>query len=143
MTDSSSKIPLRGNGRSARAGLTFPVFKVHRNMKKGRYAKTIQHGSSVYFTAVLEYLCCEVVEVSGLVAINFKKKRITPRHLQIGIQNDDELCKLFDKITIAQGGVLPNIHPELTKKSKSKLKKKKNSQDSTVTPLETEESGPA
>ncbi|KAI3641622.1 hypothetical protein MIR68_000346, partial [Amoeboaphelidium protococcarum] len=46
--------------------------------------------------------------------------RIIPRHLQLAIRNDEELNKLLGDVTIAQGGVLPNIHTTLLpKKSKS------------------------
>ena len=35
---------------------------------------------------------------------------INPRHIQLAIRNDDELSKLLGGVTVASGGVLPNIH---------------------------------
>lgn len=51
-----------------------------------------------------------------------KKSRIIPRHVQLAIRNDEELSKLLADVTIASGGVLPNIHTVLLpsqKKSKA------------------------
>merc|ERR1711998_618304 len=109
--------------RSSRAGLQFPVGRVHRLLKKGNYAQRVGAGASVYCTAVLEYLCAEVLELAGNAARDNKKARIIPRHLQLAIRNDEELNKLLAGVTIAQGGVLPNIQavllPKKTEKSKT------------------------
>ena len=107
--------------KSAKAGLTFPVGRIGRFLKKGRYAARVGGGAPVYLAAVLEYLCAEILELAGNAARDNKKSRIIPRHVQLAVRNDEELNKLLGGVTIASGGVLPNIHAVLLpKKSKSK-----------------------
>ncbi|KAI8464749.1 MAG: histone-fold-containing protein [Monoraphidium minutum] len=106
--------------RSSKAGLQFPVGRIARYLKKGRYATRVGAGAPVYLAAVLEYLCAEVLELSGNAARDNKKNRIVPRHIQLAIRNDEELSKLLGGVTIASGGVLPNIHSVLLPKTKGK-----------------------
>ncbi|KAJ9090150.1 Histone H2A type 2-B [Entomophthora muscae] len=112
--------------RSAKAGLQFPVGRLHRHLKRGNYAKRIAAGAPVYLASVLEYLTAEILELAGNACRDNKKTRITPRHLQLAIRNDEELNKLLGHVTIAQGGVLPNIQAILLPK---KAKKEESSQD--------------
>ncbi|XP_072197341.1 histone H2A-like [Excalfactoria chinensis] len=106
--------------KSALAGLQFPVGRVYRLLKRSRYAERISPGSAVYMAAVLEYLTAEILELAGNAARDNKKSRILPRHIQLAVRNDDELSKLFSCVTIAQGGVTPNILPQLLPKKTSK-----------------------
>ena len=108
--------------RSKKAGLQFPVGRVHRYLKKGKYASRIGAGAPVYLGAVLEYLAAEVLELAGNAARDNKKTRIVPRHIQLAVRNDEELNKLLGGVTIASGGVLPNIHSVLLPKKSSKGK---------------------
>ncbi|ETP36181.1 histone H2A.X, partial [Phytophthora nicotianae P10297] len=118
----------KGSTRSAKAGLQFPVGRVARYLKKGRYAQRIGGGAPVYMAAVLEYLCAEILELAGNAARDHKKTRIIPRHIQMAVRNDEELNKLLGDVTIASGGVMPNIHSVLLpKKSASAGKKGKSS----------------
>ena len=55
--------------RSTRAGLQFPVGRVHRMLKKGNWAKRVGAGAPVYLAAVLEYLSAEILELAGNAAI--------------------------------------------------------------------------
>ena len=106
--------------KSAKAGLQFPVGRVARFLRKGRYAPRVGAGSSVYLAAILEYLTAEILELAGNAARDNKKTRIVPRHIQLAVRNDEELNKLFGGVTIAQGGVLPNIHSVLIPKPTAK-----------------------
>ena len=107
--------------KSSRAGLLFPVSRILRYLRKGNYSKRVGSGAPVYLAAVMEYLAAEVLELAGNAARDNKKTRIIPRHLLLAIRNDEELNRLLSGITIAQGGVLPNIQTVLLpKKSSSK-----------------------
>ncbi|XP_053151977.1 histone H2A-like [Hemicordylus capensis] len=110
------KARAKAKSRSSRAGLQFPVGRVHRLLRKGNYAERIGCGAPVYLAAVLEYLSAEILELAGNAARDNKKSRIIPRHLQLAVRNDEELNKLLGGVTIAQGGVLPNIHSVLLPK---------------------------
>ncbi|CAF2116154.1 BnaC08g42930D [Brassica napus] len=99
--------------RSSKAGLQFPVGRIARFLKAGKYADRVGSGAPVYLAAVLEYLAAEVLEVAGNAARHNKKTRIIPRHIQLAVRNDEELSNLLGSVTIASGGVLPHILPNL------------------------------
>ncbi|KAK4473748.1 hypothetical protein MN116_003089 [Schistosoma mekongi] len=115
--------------RSVRAGLQFPVGRVHRLLRSGNYSERVGAGAPVYLAAVMEYLAAEVLELAGNAARDYKKSRIVPRHLQLAIRNDEELNSLLGKVTIAQGGVLPNIQNALLPKKSDVPAKKSQSQE--------------
>lgn len=46
--------------RSQKAGLQFPVGRIARFLKAGKYADRVGAGAPVYLSAVLEYLAAEV-----------------------------------------------------------------------------------
>lgn len=90
-----------------KSGLQFPVGRVHRFLKRGNYAKrvgAVAPGGNglycifhlhlqlreVYLAAVLEYLVAEILELGGNAAQGDRKRRITPRHLQLVLRRDDE-----------------------------------------------------
>ncbi|XP_061913102.1 histone H2AX-like [Entelurus aequoreus] len=118
------KARAKAKTRSSRAGLQFPVGRVHRLLRKGNYGERIGAGAPVYLAAVLEYLTAEILELAGNAARDNKKTRIIPRHLQLAVRNDEELNKLLGGVTIAQGGVLPNIQAVLLPKKTEKAAKK-------------------
>merc|ERR1712059_26336 len=124
------KVKSKSKSRSSRAGLQFPVGRIHRLLRKGNYAERVGAGAPVYLAAVMKYLAAEVLKLAGNAARDNKKTRIIPRNLQLAIRNDEELNKLLAGVTIAQGGVLPNIQAVLLpKKTEKSATKTTNSQE--------------
>ena len=109
-----------GKSQSSRLGLIFPVGRVGSLLRRGRYTKRTAAAAPVYLTAVLEYLTAELLELSGKVAAQQKKKRITPRSVTLAVRHDEELSQLLQNVTFTQGGVLPNLHEVLKKKKGSR-----------------------
>ena len=108
--------------KSAKAGLQFPVGRVGRFLKKGKFATRVGAGAPVYLAAILEYLTAEILELAGNAARDNKKSRIIPRHIQLAVRNDEELNRLLKDTTIASGGVLPYINSFLIKTPRNKGK---------------------
>jgi histone H2A len=95
--------------RSPRAGITFPVGRVGRHLREGHYAKKINKTAPVFLAAVLEYLTVEVLDLAHNIALESKKKKITPNILQSAIHNDTELDEVFKGVTIVEGDKFSNI----------------------------------
>ena len=94
------KTGAKAQSRSSRAGLQFPVGRIARYLKQGKFAERVGAGAPVYLAAVLEYLAAEVLELAGNAAKDNKKTRIIPRHIQLAVRNDEELNKLMANTTI-------------------------------------------
>lgn len=69
-----------------------------------------------------------MLELAGNAARDNKKTRINPRHVLLAVRNDEELGKLLQGVTIASGGVLPNINPVLLPKKTSGSEKSSGSE---------------
>lgn len=111
------KMRAKAYSRSSKAGLQFPVGRIHRKMKAHMVQGRIGATAAVYVTAVLEYLSAEILELAGNACKDLKVKRVTPRHLQLAIRGDEELDILI-RGTIAGGGVIPTINPFILEKEK-------------------------
>eukprot|EP01070_Trichotokara_eunicae_P008098 Trichotokara_eunicae@DN5639_c0_g1_i7.p1 len=112
---SARKVP---QTKSSHAGLVFPVGRVSRLLRDGRYSQRVGDSAAVYMASVLEYLTAELLEVAGENAVSRKKKTIAPKHLVESIRNDEDFVKFLKHVTIAQGGSMTKVgvHPELLKK---------------------------
>jgi len=106
-------------------GLIFPVLRTRKYLKqylgvphkkgalKNRKANvTVRHEASIYTAAVLEYMCAEVLEISGNVAMEKKRKTIKPRDILLAIRDDEEINKLISKNAVfCQTGIIPKKIP--------------------------------
>mmetsp|Transcript_99001 Transcript_99001/g.121205 ORF Transcript_99001/g.121205 Transcript_99001/m.121205 type:complete len:127 (-) Transcript_99001:143-523(-) len=101
----------RQKTRSSKAGITFPVGRVARYLKEENHAQRVGGASPVYMAAILEYVVADILELAGKTAKKNKKLRITPKHIQLALRNDDELSHFFGSKIIAS--ITPKINPVL------------------------------
>jgi histone H3/H4 len=110
---------------SQRAGLCFSVPIVQQQMKDILTLTVMDKTASIYLTAVLEYMCAEILDVSGKIAIkqainkdNSKENltvhdkddqqqhgKITPQAMSLAIYRDDELRRLFCRCVVSHAGI--------------------------------------
>ncbi|KAI8441563.1 hypothetical protein MSG28_015148 [Choristoneura fumiferana] len=108
--------------RSSRAGVIFPVGRIHRILKNGNYARKVGVGAAVYLAGVAEYLAAEMLELAANAAHENERSRVAPRHILLAVKNDEELKRLLSGVVICEGGVLPSIRQELLPKKTIKTK---------------------
>ena len=95
---------------ATKAGIVFAPARCMRLLRQGRYSERMSAGSGAYMAGVLQYLCEELCELSGDMCESRKKKTISPEHINLALRSDHEFAKIMHMATIAQGGMLPNIH---------------------------------
>lgn len=111
--------------KKAASSTGFPVGRIGSLLRRGSFHKRIGAGAPVFLAAVLEYVTAELMELAANAAKENKKSRITPRTIQLAVANDNELGGLFQNVTLASGGVVPNLRSALTEKKKAKKSKRK------------------
>lgn len=119
----SSSSKAKSKSRSDKAGLVFPVGRIERSLKYGRFAKRIGAGAPIFMAAVLEYLTAEVLELAAAIARKHGRQRIIPRFVQLAVRQDEELSHFLGNVIIAAGGAFSDNPPANTPKSSSKKKK--------------------
>ena len=48
-----------------KVGLLFPVGRLGKHLRQGRYSERVGKGGAIFMAAVLEYLVCEILELAG------------------------------------------------------------------------------
>ena len=107
------KSKTNGARLETRAGLQFPVGRTRRYLRSASGIKRIGRFAPVFMAAVMEYLAAEIWELAGNAARDNKRKRITARHIQLAVRDDEELNELLRNVHIDKSGVIPNIHAVL------------------------------
>ncbi|KAF7098429.1 hypothetical protein CFC21_100172 [Triticum aestivum] len=119
--------------RSSMAGLQIPVSRITRYLRGGNYAQYISTGALVYLVTEVDIPPAPPLLVSLFSRARFlapagnttrdnKKNRIMPRHIQPAMCNDEELSQLLCAFTIADDGLMPDIHTVLLPKKADKAK---------------------
>ena len=92
---------------SVRAGITFPVRKFLRKLKKRTLFK-VWIKAAVYTSAVVQYLISEILDLAGTITKRLKRKIIKPNHINNALRCDQELDKLT-KVKCSY--VVPKFYP--------------------------------
>ena len=95
----------KSKSRSARAGVIFPVGRIHRHLKEGRYAERISSDAPVFMAAVLQQVVEEVFKEAETRKDKASTKRLVPNNILTAIRKDRELNDIFKDIVIREGGV--------------------------------------
>ena len=112
-------IDKKSKSRSARAGVIFPVGRIHRHLKQGRYSERISSDAPVYMAAVLQQVVEEIFKEANSRKDNKATKRLVPNNILTAIRKDKELNAIFEGVVIRDGGV-----PRADKEGKEKRGKK-------------------
>ena len=75
---------LRSSSSASKAGLQFPVARLNRYLRKGKYASRVGVGAGVYMGAVLEYLCAETRARGN--AARGQEDAHRARHIQLAVR---------------------------------------------------------
>ena len=106
------------------SGLTFPISRVSRLLRAGKFASLYRKNTGIFLAGALEYLTAELVDLAANAAKDIGKKRITPRAINLAIRGDVDFNALLSEALVSQGGVLPRINKVLIKGKKKKKSKK-------------------
>lgn len=116
---------ISGSSRQDKAGIIFPPSIFEKFLRDfGNIKIMVTQKAPIFFAAVLEYLVAEILLLAYRSANTNKRIRITIRDLELSVGSDIELKNLFTKLHISfiGGGVIPYIHPILSKKKHVKKK---------------------
>lgn len=95
--------------RRSRSGLKFDVARGESIIRHEQRSDRTSAKAMIFLTAVLEYLCTEILELAGSAATDVKRQTVSTRHITLAILNDSELYKLIqDHNILLSGGVLPS-----------------------------------
>ena len=81
--------------KSTRAGLTLPVARISRKIRKKTSAKKITKYSAVYLTAIIEYIASEILNEAMYSAQNSGRSRVLPLNIKDVILNDQDFKEQF------------------------------------------------
>lgn len=133
-TSASKHFQMLSKSAQDRAGVKFPISKLAKFAKQGKYADRIGQGVPVFMAGVLEYLTFEILELasnkagettSGSGSNKKVQKNILPRHIMMAVRSDEEFSRFLKGAEFHQSGRLPTYFDD----NKSNKKKKGSLED--------------
>jgi len=106
--------------QEAKIGLVFPVGRLNRMIKHGRFSERVSISAGCFLAGVLEWMCAEILEPAANICVEKKKKLIAPNHINLAIRSDEEFNMLMCETVIASGGKVPYINEFFAQKKGGK-----------------------
>lgn len=113
-----SGIRAKSVSQSVKANTLFPVGRLNRLIKHGRFSDRVSSSAGVFLAGMLEYLTAEILELAGNQCHQHKMKTIAPKHLNLGVRNDQELSQLMCEVTIANSSKRVHVEDYFLKQKK-------------------------
>jgi histone H2A len=110
---------------ASRAGLNFAPPRAKRILKLYKPDGMKQSANAaVSLAAILEYFTAEVLEQANLKAKESGRKRITPRHIKLAIDEDSDLRQIVGRQTMKNGGYNARYNKEAASRREKKRRKR-------------------
>jgi histone H2A len=103
------KVKNKAKSRSNRAGLQFPVGRIHRLLRKGNYAERVGVVPLCTWLPSWNTWPLKFWSWQATLLVTTRRPESSQDTCNWPFRNDEELNKLLSGVTISQGGVLPNI----------------------------------
>jgi histone H3/H4 len=112
----------KGVSRQEKAGIIFPPSIAEKFLRRFHASVLmVTHTAPVFFAAVIEYICMEILETASILVNENKRIRITVSDIESAVKSDGELSKLFWKYNVKflGGSAQQWIHPTLFNRVKN------------------------
>jgi hypothetical protein len=106
--------------RAKRANLYFNIGRVARVLKDKYHVPRVSEIAAVAVAAMLQCLTGQILTLAADQTRDASAKRITDRHIFLGIAGDEELAKLVTLSAIPGSGAVLQVHSALVPKKKGK-----------------------
>lgn len=110
--------------KSEKAGLIWPISKVHRRCVAARsgQVKRTSVSAPVYISAVAEFAVGEILALACQITQNDKRKRITAKDVLQAVRADREINKMTRGLRVLVGDRLRDVSLELLPSASKKAK---------------------
>ena len=108
----AKKTPQKRESKTVKAGLIFPVTRVTELLKKSGF-KRVSPGAGAYLAAVIQCIVSEVSNDAVNEGVQLGKSRLQNSHVGRAIKLDEDLNRVYGKVTIASSGVVALTKEEL------------------------------
>ena len=115
----TSLVTAKKASKAAKAGLTFPIARVNRYLKKNTQLKRVGGSAAVFMTAVVEYIASEILQVAGSGTLKAQRKTVSPQDLVSATRSDKELSRVFRGHSIFLGDKIANIETAIRPAAKA------------------------